>query len=157
MTNEKMVFEHLWRYFELHANQRIALFRYYLVFFSLYVTGTGFLLSKNNLNRNTEMDFIMAVSFVFVLITIIFILLDARNRELIHIAEASLQHYENKNFEDQHKIFNREKCINDNCSCFHVLNKAKKGCVRHTFCIRFIYSISALSAMALFLYALFHH
>lgn len=35
-----------WEYFELHANQRISLFRFYILIFSLYISTKGYLIMQ---------------------------------------------------------------------------------------------------------------
>ncbi len=146
VKDDRLVFEHGWRYFELHANQRISLFRYYIIFFSLYVTGVGFLLIKSsNLPCKTENEFITIASIIFILITIIFWLLDCRNRKLIHIAEASL-----RKFEDVHslnlsfKIFTKEKKVSSNTW------------IRHTCCFSALFIIAIGSACSLSWYSFNH-
>jgi hypothetical protein len=140
----KLELDHAWRYFELHANQRISLFRYYVVIFSLYITGIGFMLIRfDHLVRSSgkassvEEIFVIIFSAIFMIITLIFFHLDQRNRDLIHLSEDALVQLENNfNFTDEIKIFNREKVSSDNCSCY-----------KHTKCFNSFFLLSIISAV----------
>lgn len=126
---------HAWRYFELHAGQRISLIRYFVIVLSLYVTGSSYLIAKFSDNGCMEEYSVIIFSGIFILITIIFWLLDNRSRKLIHIAERSLRRYEREGKEDYtHKIFISEK---------------KSACctIRHTHCFRALFIIAILSAL----------
>ncbi|MBL4767791.1 MAG: hypothetical protein JKY94_08770 [Rhodobacteraceae bacterium] len=39
MENDEKALDHAWNYFQLHANQRVTVFNYYVVFSGLLVTG----------------------------------------------------------------------------------------------------------------------
>lgn len=133
-------FNHAWKYFELHANQRIVLFRFYIIFLTLFATGIVFLIirfpSKSTLHEWSA----IGLSVAFVIVTIVFWLLDARNRRLIKFSEEALIKLENEYFykeQDNIKIFKREKkdCYN-NCVIF-----------RHTICFRIIYFLACVMAI----------
>lgn len=126
--------DHAWRYFDLHACQRISLFRYYVILLSLYVTGSGFLFAKFNENTCLEEWGVIFFSIIFILITIVFWCLDGRNRKLIHLAEKSLRKHERVNCSEYtHRIFIREKNT--------------PWLTKHTFCFRTLYVIAIGSAL----------
>jgi hypothetical protein len=135
---------HAWRYFELHACQRISLIRYFVIVLSLYVTGSGYLIAKFKDKSCMEEEGVIFFSMIFIIISIIFWWLDNRNRKLIHIAEDSLREYEqDSNLKDIHKIFFREK---NSSSCT----------IRHTFCFRALFIIAILSACIIGYYSWNH-
>ena len=77
--------------------------------------------------------------FSIILITIIFWLLDNRNRELIKISEKGFCTFEKDQFKKDekfsYKIFRKEErqsCVN---------------CFRHTLCFKLLYFIAAVSAL----------
>jgi hypothetical protein len=142
--NNQLVFEHGWKYFELHANQRISLFRYYIIFFSLYVSGVGFLLTKCDLPPNVINYFIVTISIIFILVTLIFWVLDCRNRKLIYIAEKSLCNFEEKQFQNpEQQIFTMKKKEDTNYS----------GFFSHTNSFKCLYIITIISAFILICYS----
>lgn len=145
MTNDKSsIYDHAWRYFELHATQRISLIRYYIIVLSLYVTGAGYLVAKFSLESCTEEIGVIFFSAIFIVLTIIFWFLDNRNRRLIHLAEKSLRSHERSSkLEPEHKIFIREQKIS-RCS------------IRHTHCFRALFILAIISAVVILLYSSWH-
>ena len=136
--------DHAWKYFELHANQRISLIRFFIILLSLYVTGSAYLIAKINDKGCIEEYGVIFFSIGFFFITIIFWFLDSRNRKLIHIAECSLRKYEEDNIiQYRHKIFNREK----DTSCYSI---------RHTHCFRALFVIAIISTFIIACFA-WHH
>lgn len=145
---DKPSYHHAWRYFELHANQRISLFRNFVVLLSLYVTGAGFLLVKFHYKHapqsNIEESGLVILSIIFILVTIIFWFLDKRNKDLIHFAENSLiEHEKYCTMDDTHKIFLKEK-------------NSSQCAIRHTLCFRALYIISIISALAIAMWSICH-
>ncbi len=139
--NKENKYDYAWRYFQLHAAQRISLIRYYIVVLSIYITGSGYFLVKFSLASHTEEIGLIFFSIFFILLTIIFWLLDNRNRTLIHLAENSLRSYEkNCEFEREHKIFIREKSSSQ-CS------------IRHTCCFKALFILAILSATFILVYS----
>lgn len=136
--------DHSWRYFELHAGQRISLIRYYVIILSLYVTGAGYLVAKLEDVSCIQEKGIIFLSLFFIFITLIFWFLDNRNRNLIHMAEDSLRNIEEGNNSPPiQKIFTREK--------------ESSGCsIRHTHCFWTLFGGSIAAAILITFYS-WHH
>lgn len=149
-------FEHAWRYFELHANQRIALFRYYAIFFTLYVTGVGYLSLKIHTTGFHALFYASCISAVFALITLIFWLLDDRNRFLIKIAENALMSLEKK-FDncEEIKIFTLEYKASKKQLCMHENSWSDKRLIHatHTCCLNLFFSMAIFCAVVIGFYS----
>ncbi len=137
-SNDRMYFDHLWKYFEIHANQRISLFRFYIAFFVFFITASGYLLIRFTFLGIFSEISAMALSLTFILITIIFQLLDNRNRQLIHYAEEGLENMEDQLFNNKDKCFKKEK-------------EDKNSRIHHTTCFSIIYIFSYVFSFVLLL------
>lgn len=139
---------HLWSYFELHANQRITLFRYYTIILGLFITSAGVVLIRYHQQPSMEEIIGFVLSVVFLIITISFFLLDRRNRQLIHYAEKALRNFEKDCVKKE--IFSEKSCVfteeDDD-------KKNGKSCLGHTKCFSIIYSISCIVAVLLLLFS----
>lgn len=142
--------KHLWDYFELHANQRITLFRYYTIILALFVTSAGVVLIRYHQQPTLDEAVGIVLSIVFLILTLSFYLIDRRNRQLIHYAETAMRELENecvdKNF------FNKEFCI------FTIENRDTENGNNHfghTHCFKMIYWTSAVAAISLLLFSVF--
>lgn len=82
--------EYAWRYFALHADQRIKTFNFYLVLFGL-VSGGLITLIKDSENYRLAAPIAFALAFI----SFIFWRLDIRNKELIYNSEDALKLLEN--------------------------------------------------------------
>jgi len=101
--------KYLWKYFEFHANQRITLFKYYIIFISAYFYGTGYLVINFPNNSDIHEMALMAMSLFFMFITCFFKRLDYRNRQLIRYAEKGIKKNEEKLGNKKYlKIFTKE-------------------------------------------------
>jgi len=145
-----LLINHATKYFEIHANQRITLFRFYIAFYTFFLAGSGFLAVRFAMpGIFAEVSGIL-ISVFFIIITVVFHLLDRRNRQLIHYGEDALREIENKyliNNSDlsKVKVFTRERLdIYD-----------KKSYISHTACFRTIYILAYVSAGILFVTALY--
>ena len=152
-----------WKYFKLHANQRITLFRFYIIFFSLFAIVIGHLISEFHFESIYQEGIVIILSIVFMLITIIFWLLDERNRYFIKNSEEYFESYE-KNFtgcNENEKSYNRFLKIINTAALF--TREKKDECnytFRHTPLFRCIYGISALLALVFICFAVYsicHH
>lgn len=141
--------KHAWKYFELHATQRISLFKLYIVVLSAYITASGYIIIRIDKVSNIEEFSLMIISIIFIAVTLIFFLLDRRNRKLIHIAEDSLMEMEKFRYsrkeEEVHQVFVREKYFSDNCCT-----------PRHTYCFTALFVLAILCSLLIFFYA-WHH
>lgn len=134
---------HAWRYFELHANQRISLVRFYVGLYSLYISASGYIIFHDDSFANGDRNIVLILSVLFLVITLIFYLLDQRNRDLIHFAEASLRRYEfDMGLKEPHNIFVIEE-----------RDALKKSKFRHSHCFNTLFLIGALSAVIVFMFA----
>lgn len=121
------------------------MFRYYVIFFSLCATGIGFLLTKCSLPGTNY--FIQFVSFIFILITLIFSVIDCRNRKLIELSKDLLRDFEKIHFkqERQQQIFNNQERMDKGC----------EGYFTHTNSFRAIYFITIISAILAIFYSVY--
>jgi hypothetical protein len=76
-----------WNWFMLHAQQRLTVFRSYLLISGALFAGYGTILSTGAVKRAV---FLLLVSIISLLITLVFSRLDKRNAELIKIGEGYL-------------------------------------------------------------------
>lgn len=146
-NHKKNAFEGSLKYFEIQAKQRIDFFKCYILFLSLYVGGVGFLLTKCRLPIETSNLYIIAISFAFILITIVFWLIDRRNHHLIKMAKASLADLETVK-STNHKCYGIfTKLVED--SKFYCL-------ISHSFCFNVLYFIAIIIAVMLMAISICH-
>ena len=79
----KLALEHAWRYFQMHAQQRISVFNYFVASSSLLVTGLGIALHAP---RDTW-PLGLAAGILLMLLSFVFWNLDARVSSLIKVSE----------------------------------------------------------------------
>jgi len=80
--------DYAWKYFDFHAKQRTTMFNFFLLFTGLVINGYVQLEKENFF----FLSFIVALAGTS--ITLIFVFLDRRNEELVHIAEDILESLE---------------------------------------------------------------
>lgn len=87
---EKEALQHSWNWFSMHANQRMQVISYFLVTFALVVAGYGTSMQADN--------HVVAVGIAVtgVAITLSFLLLESRTRELVQAAEPALSALEER-------------------------------------------------------------
>jgi hypothetical protein len=93
---DKVRLEYAWKYFEFHANQRMTMFNFFIGFSALFIGACGKLFS---VGYYKILFFILLFGAVY---TLIFLFLDRRNEELVHIAEALLLELEKTVFFDNY-------------------------------------------------------
>jgi hypothetical protein len=77
----KIRFDYAWRSFEFHAKQRISMFNFFILFSGILAAAYGTLLRAKE-------PFIASVALIIgSVVCIIFLFLDRRNEELVHISE----------------------------------------------------------------------
>src|SRR6266542_2175460 len=83
-------YDYAWKWFDLHAKQRITMFNYFLV-----VTG---ILANAYVNVLNEGSALLAagIGALGCLTSVVFIFFDRRNRTLVHLAEEVLRHIEKR-------------------------------------------------------------
>lgn len=105
---DKLVSDHAWRYFELHAQQRITVFNFYIAITGLLAAGIGFSLQQ----EGRYLYLCSILGFFTFFISIIFWKLDHRVSILIKNSETVLQCIEDKFDNQNYRIFTKDK--NDN-------------------------------------------
>jgi len=130
--------QYLWGYFELHANQRISLFKFYLTITSLFYTGMGLLIWHLKKDGDLPVKVGVILCILFFISTIIFWLIDNRIRNLINYSEAALRKMEEDYIlSSQFQIFREEE--------------KKSPCVffRHSGLFRTFFLINILVALSI--------
>jgi len=139
--------KYLWDYFELHANQRISLFKFYLGITSLFYAGTGVLVW--HLKDPGALPEIVGISScaLFSLSTVIFWLLDYRIRALIHYSEEALRKTE-------------QDCIIEKTNQIRIFCKEKESfpCIffRHTGLFWTFFALNILACILIAIGLFFH-
>ncbi|MGU7592326.1 RipA family octameric membrane protein [Enterobacter hormaechei] len=96
-----MIHEHAWKYFEVHSQQRITVFNFYITIISLLVAGGGICLQQGS-----KLIYFTSVFGLFIMfITFIFYKLDTRVSLLIKNAERALRKTEEQFDKKEMKIF----------------------------------------------------
>lgn len=85
--------DYAWKYFELHASQRLTTFHYYIVIATIVATGLF-----SSFHKDFKVPVLGALSgLLLALLSFVFWKLDQRNRTLIKNAETALKHLEQEN------------------------------------------------------------
>lgn len=83
-----MQFEYAWRWFDLHAKQRVSMFNFFLLSVGALATAYGLLLRE-------QLYVVAAVAaFMGVFVSLVSCMLDVRNRELVKMGEEALKEVE---------------------------------------------------------------
>lgn len=90
--DEKDFMDTLWKYFELHANQRMQMMNFYIVIISLFFTGLIALFCADGDMRICESVLCIAIIFF----SWIFMMFDQRTRSMIKKCEAAIKSVEKK-------------------------------------------------------------
>lgn len=98
------VMEHLWRYFALHAQQRISVFNFFVVLSGVIAAGIGGALQAGR----PLILLVVVLGLLLALLSFVFWRLDQRNSDLIKISERALRKGEEACFPDYARIFIRE-------------------------------------------------
>jgi len=101
---DKMASEHAWRYFELHAQQRITVFNFYIAITGLLAAGVGFSLQQ----KDVFIYLCPALGCFMVFISIIFWKLDHRVSMLVKNSETALRCIENNFTNQDYKILTKD-------------------------------------------------
>ncbi|HCF1770727.1 RipA family octameric membrane protein [Pseudomonas aeruginosa] len=104
--------EHAWKYFELHAQQRMTVFNFFLAIAGLVAAGIGV-----GLQQGSQFSILVSLlGFFLVFVSFIFWKLDQRVSSMIKLAEAALCHLEGLGVTDEASIFSKEyKEANGKC------------------------------------------
>ncbi len=162
--------DHAWDYFSLHANQRISVFKTYIVIFALFITSSGFMIIRYPSSTLVDEILEIGLCIIFIFLSGIFYLLDCRNRRLIKMAEEALVGIENcqmkkeQQSRDQSDNKSSEESIEQNYKKRYKIpieylfmkedNDAKNTFFRHTACFRIIFCVAVFLAIILIFYSL---
>lgn len=83
-------FDHSWKYFEIHANQRMQMFNYYIAVTSALSAGLGATFQDGN----TCYGLRIILGLLLIFVSFIFWKLDSRTSFLIKLAEVRLKEFE---------------------------------------------------------------
>ena len=112
--NKSMIFEHAWKYFEIHTQQRMTVFNFYIAIIGLLSAGSGVSLQQGG----SYVYFASVMGMFIIFISFIFFKLDERVSSLIKNSEIVLEELE-KDFNGV--IFKKESSdISLNTSVFSV-------------------------------------
>ena len=123
-------FEHCWRYFQLHSQQRMTVFNFYLVICGLTAAGIGF-----SFQQGENYKYMASLLGIFLTFTsVIFFKLDQRVSLLIKNSESALVSIESTFHVETCKVFTKDSIDNTSSnSIFSVWTYGK--CLRYSFFI----------------------
>jgi hypothetical protein len=87
----KLQFDYAWKWFCFHADQRVKMFNFMLIVFGIFAAGV-----VNALDKNLPTVAIVGLCFFAMVLAVIFMLLDRRNRDLVWLGEDVLMDLERK-------------------------------------------------------------
>src|SRR6266700_6624273 len=90
-------FDYAWDCFDFHAKQRMTMFNYFLIFVGFVITGYANLLKDGSYWIST------ALALVGPGLTVVFVVLERRNEELVNIAEDVLESLESDVLFDEYE------------------------------------------------------
>ncbi|WP_095974853.1 hypothetical protein [Pseudomonas ogarae] len=100
--------DHAWRYFELHAQQRMTVFNFFLAISGLVATGIGI-----GLQQGTKFSFLVSLLGIFLsLISFLFWMLDRRVSLMIKTSERALIAIEKNATTPEGSIFSSDHAQN---------------------------------------------
>ena len=92
MMEEKDFNNSLWKYFEIHSNQRMQMMHFYILLESLFITGLVALFSAKK-----DMKFVeTGICVTMIFFSFVFWGFDRRTREMIHNCEDAIKSIESK-------------------------------------------------------------
>lgn len=156
--------EYAWNWFNYHAQQRISMFNFSLI-------ANGIILSAiSSLYKDAQYEVIVTASVLGVLLSVSFVFLDYRNKELVHVGENILIKLEKKwLFTEivQQKLNENVDIKNENNSAFGLLkwDEARIGPAtlknkpfkykKHSVMIPFIEILMSIIYILSFIYSLY--
>lgn len=159
--DKKDIHLHLWEYFKIHADQRMAIFNFYIVISTLLTTGV-----IGSFHKDFNFPIIGAwLSLMIISISFLFWKLECRNRQLIHLSEEGIKNLENSciSFDEDNdslksfKIFNREAVGKENFNKdyqWEFLNKpySYRKCFQYIF---ILFGLTGIVGLGFSMYAVF--
>lgn len=103
MNSEKVV-EHVWKYFEIHSQQRMTLFNFFILVVGGIISAIGFCLQSEK-----DLRFLVDIfSITLIVISFLFYKLDQRTSFLIKRSEKYLIKIEQSYLNSQIEIFSKD-------------------------------------------------
>lgn len=141
----KIQYQHAWNYFQLHAQQRLTLFKYYITLLTFLTAAAGFLYVKFPFRETTSEHAGIFIMILFILVTFIFWRLDWRNEKSLQKSRNAILKLEEKDLvfkedDPQLKIF-----IADEDCC---------DCNKYTLCFYAIFITGLLAAVFYIIFAM---
>lgn len=99
-----------WKYFEMHAGQRMSIFNFYITISTAILAAIGVFLSIDKIAPLL----IAAFGLLLILFSIVFWGLDMRTKNLIHIAEEIILDFEKNDKSRFAQIFTTDRKLYDN-------------------------------------------
>ncbi len=131
--------EHAWKYFEIHAQQRMVVFNFYLAITGLLAAGIGV-----SLQQGGGFSYIVTLLSIFLcFVSILFWKLDQRVSMLVKQAETALCKIEMNLTQTEHRLFSIDKDadVNSSLNIFSVWTYGR--------CFRICFTIVGLAGLAL--------
>ena len=130
--------DHAWRYFELHAQQRMTVFNFYIAITGLLAAGVGFSMQQGG--KYVYLSSVIGLFIVF--ISFIFLKLDERVSMLIKSGEAGLERFERE-------LSIQECRIVKNDSDNNLMNNGVQSVWSYGRCFRLAFLIVGVSGLVL--------
>lgn len=115
-TEKELLHEHAWNHFKFTAQQRIDLFKHYVIFISIFAA-IFYHISTPNIG--------IAIALGVLIITIFFNLVEIRNKHLVDTDKKALEQFEKdfmKDRPEEYRIFTQDKCpIITHSRCYQIL------------------------------------
>lgn len=139
----EIISEHLWKYFELHSQQRLTLFNYYIAVSGAFISAIGFCLQADKDFKFLE----ISLSFLLIIFSFLFYKLDQRTSFLIKRCEKSMVEFE-KNLNEV-KLF-----TNDNSDLNQINhNKIFNKILTYGFIFRMAYFLIGFFSFSFIIYS----
>ncbi len=135
--------DYAWNYFELHAEQRLKAFQFYISLSTALVGGFVILIRYNNTSK-----WMAVLGMLLAFLSFIFWKLDERTKSLVHNAEEALKYLDGQqNLSDIEgvphplRVFSRDDHITSQAALYPPWS----GHFSYSRCFRWIYIVFALS------------
>jgi hypothetical protein len=145
--------DYAWKYFELHADQRLKTFHFFIVL-ATAVTGAFGLLLRNG----TQHKWMIVLGVLLILLAFVFWKLDRRTRQLVKNAEAALKYLDAQHgLSDQDglphplRLFARDESLTRDLKALPLIS----GHFSYSLCFEWIFSIVAMVGVGIAVACLF--
>lgn len=132
--------EYAWKWFEYHAGQRLIAFRFFTI-----LLGAVLVLVRDSIEKEQFIFMGITGSISFV-ISLAFLAIEVRNKQLVDIGRDALKEIENSSFKQDSKVL----------QLAHKSSEKRHPFLSYSFCLNSIFSICAFLSLCLVGYALWH-